>query len=254
MAGFLHGYLPMGLLFGGTTADVSQLESSSRHGSSEPLLEERSSSILPGVLFIGALPLAAALRSLHRGSCSTECFPWQLLLGGTNEGLPHRALPKAAPLRRDHGGSRSRVSPTMVPLWRNHGGSRSRVSSNAAPPRRDHGGTHPPKNSQGWLLGAIFGFLFTGPSPRSLSMKRLPCGGSSEPLFWVSFQERSTGDLLGGPTGATLPEVSSLCCSSELPLEGPTAGRFHGPGPLNRGVWEELGRHDRISEDLPGVL
>ena len=165
IAGFAHGCLPKRLLLGGTTADVALQESSSWYGSSEPLLEEPSLSVLLGALFSGALPLAAALRSLHRGSCSTECFPWQLLLGGTNKGLPHRALPKAAPPRRDHGGSRSRVSPNMAPLRRNHRGLRSRVSSKAAPPRRDHGGFHPPKNSQGWLLGAISGFLFTGPSP-----------------------------------------------------------------------------------------
>ena len=254
ITGLAHGYLPKRLLLGGTTVEVALLENSSWYGSSEPLPEEPSLSILPGALFIGALPLAAALRSLHRGFCSTEVFPWQLLLGGTNKGLPHRALPKAAPPRRNHSGSRSRVSPPMGPLRRNHRGSRSRMSPKTAPPRRDHGGSHPPKNSQGWLLGAIYGCLFTGPSPRSLSLKRLPCGGSSEPLFWVSLLERSTGDLLGGTTGASLQEVSSRCGSSEPSLEGLSAGIFHGPGPLNRGVWEKLGRHDQISEDLPGGL
>jgi hypothetical protein len=183
-------------------------------------------SIILGALFV---------RSTIPGSGSSEptprvllheCFPWQILLGGADEGLPHRALPKAAPPRRNHCGSCSRVSPKRAPPRKGQGGSHSRMSPKAAPPRRNHGGSHPPKNSPGWLFGANSGCLFTGPSPRSVSLKRLPCGGSSEPLFWVSFQERSNGDLLGGITGASLPEISSWCGSSEPPLEDPLLASF----------------------------
>jgi hypothetical protein len=112
MAGLIHGCLPKGLLLGGTAADVALLESSSLHGSSEPLLVELSSSNLPGALFIGAPPTAwllgaftagSAPSSVSPGSSSseeltrdslTERYPMGLLLGGNAAGHAHEGLLK----------------------------------------------------------------------------------------------------------------------------------------------------------------
>jgi hypothetical protein len=87
-----------------------------------PSLEERSLSTFPGALFIGALSLAMALRSLTRGSCSTSVspgsssseelardsltgrFPKRLLFGGIVTGLAHECLPRGPLLGRAKAG------------------------------------------------------------------------------------------------------------------------------------------------------
>jgi hypothetical protein len=82
MTGLAPGCLPKRLLLGGTTADLALLESSSWHGSSEPL---------------------------HRGAF-IEHHPWcpvrpehhprQRLFGASTQGLAPRVFPLADPPRR----------------------------------------------------------------------------------------------------------------------------------------------------------
>lgn len=49
-------------------------------------------------------PLSVLQPILHLGACSTERFPWQILLGGSNKGLAPGVFPKVTPPRRTHRG------------------------------------------------------------------------------------------------------------------------------------------------------
>lgn len=183
-----------------------------------------------------------------------ECFPWQLLLGGTDEGFPHRALPLLFLLGGIATGSAHECLPRGPLLGRAKAVALTDVSQGGLSPE----GSRRVSSTEElpcWLFGVNEGCLFTGPLSRSLSLKRLPCGGSLEPLFWDSLQERGNGDLLGGTTGASLPEISSSAgLLGASPSRTSLGGIFLGTGPSSRCVWEELGRHDQISEDLPGGM
>ena len=122
-------------------------------------------------------PPMAPHREAHRGASSSEEAP---------PGPSRETPPSPPPRRKQHRSPSPGVTPSLPPR-RERSGSPPRDADQAAPPRRGHHGQHPTEAPPRQAPRSPLRERLQGATPPR-SPKRLPPGGSSEPLSGSRFR------------------------------------------------------------------